>query len=42
MAEEDGCTVTEGGTVGVSRVNHNRDLLKDCHSKGGGARAPGG
>ena len=24
-----------GGTVGVSHVHHNRDLLKDCHARGG-------
>ena len=27
------------GTVGVSHVYHNRDLLNDCHARG--ARAPG-
>ena len=25
-----------GGTVGISHVYHNRDLLKDCHARGGG------
>ena len=34
MAEEDGCDW--GGTVGVSYVYPNRDILKDCQ-----ARAPG-
>ena len=28
--------------MGVSHIHHNRDLLKDCHARGGGgARAPG-
>ena len=38
VAEEDGCD--RGGTVGVSHVYPNRDVLKDCHARGG-ARAPG-
>ena len=25
-----------GGTVDVSQVHYNRDLLKDCHARGGG------
>ena len=33
VAEEDGCDW--GGTVGVSHVYPNRDVLKDCHARGG-------
>ena len=33
MAEEDGCDW--GGTVGISHVYPNRDVLKDCHARGG-------
>ena len=33
VAEEDGCDW--GVTVDVSQVHYNRDLLKDCHARGG-------
>ena len=36
MAEDDGGR----DAVDVSHVYHNRDLLKDCHARGGGAHAP--
>ena len=26
--------------MGVSHVYHNRDLLKDCHARGGGGHVP--
>ena len=29
-------TAVTGGTVGVSHVYPNRDVLKDCHVRGGG------
>ena len=39
LAEEDG--YDWGGTMGGEQVHYNRDLLKESHSRGGGARAPG-
>ena len=33
VAEEDGCDW--GGTMGVSHVYPNRDVLKDCQARGG-------
>ena len=38
VAEEDGCDWGGGGGGGGggAHVYHNRDLLKDCHARGGG------